>query len=226
MPTPAEYLIQRTQSLLPLDGDWDGPVWNKAGEMQIANFSANSEHRPRARAKLLYDDKHIHVLFDVQDQYVRCVHEGLHSLVFKDSCVEIFIQPDPSNGYFNFEANCGGTLLSYHVQDWRKVNGELTKFIHIPNAWMKKIGVYHSMPKRVEPEITEPVNWRLQLAIPFALMAAHAKVPDRPPGTGWRGNLYKCGDETSHPHWGSWSPLGPRLNFHQPEHFGNFIFAR
>ena len=23
----------------------------------------------------------------------------------------------------------------------------------------------------------------------------------------WRANFYKCGDDTSHPHWAAWSPL-------------------
>ncbi|MCD6337129.1 MAG: hypothetical protein J7M01_02720, partial [Candidatus Marinimicrobia bacterium] len=38
------------------------------------------------------------------------------------------------------------------------------------------------------------------------------------------GNLYKCGDKTSHPHWASWSPID-KLNFHQPKHFGEFVFV-
>ena len=28
---------------------------------------------------------------------------------------------------------------------------------------------------------------------------------------GWRGNFYKCADESSHPHWASWAPIGPEL---------------
>jgi hypothetical protein len=39
-------------------------------------------------------------------------------------------------------------------------------------------------------------------------------------GQRWRVNAFKCGDETSHPHWASWAPIGEALNFHQPEYFG------
>ena len=40
------------------------------------------------------------------------------------------------------------------------------------------------------------------------------------PGDRWRANFYKCGDETSHPHWASWSPVG-RLDFHRPQRLRN-----
>ena len=31
-----------------------------------------------------------------------------------------------------------------------------------------------------------------------------------------RCHAFKCGDQTSHPHWASWAPIGEALNFHQP----------
>ncbi|MDD3966848.1 MAG: carbohydrate-binding family 9-like protein [Candidatus Marinimicrobia bacterium] len=43
------------------------------------------------------------------------------------------------------------------------------------------------------------------------------------PGSRWRANFYKCGDKTSHPHWGSWQALDI-LIFHQPESFGILEF--
>jgi len=45
-------------------------------------------------------------------------------------------------------------------------------------------------------------------------------------GTEWRANCFKCADETSHPHWASWAPIGEALNFHQPQYFGVFHFAQ
>ena len=43
-------------------------------------------------------------------------------------------------------------------------------------------------------------------------------------GATWRANFYKCGDETSHPHWLSWSPV-KELNFHAPDDFGELKFT-
>ena len=46
-----------------------------------------------------------------RDQYVRCTHRTYGDPVYRDSCVEFFIQPKPGRGYFNFEFNCGGAFL-------------------------------------------------------------------------------------------------------------------
>ncbi len=35
----------------------------------------------------------------------------------RDSCVELFLEPKPGRGYFNFEFNCAGTLMACHVED-------------------------------------------------------------------------------------------------------------
>jgi len=39
-------------------------------------------------------------------------------------------------------------------------------------------------------------------------------------GQTWRANFYKCADDSSHPHWMSWNPVGDPLSFHRPERFG------
>ncbi len=80
--------------------------------------------------------------------------------------------------------------------------------------------IYRSLPDRAEPEIAEPVHWRLEFAIPFALLDKWVG-PFAP--AEWRANLYKCGDETSHPHWASWAPMD-KLNLHLPRSFGTLIF--
>ena len=38
-------------------------------------------------------------------------------------------------------------------------------------------------------------------------------------------NFFKCADDSSHPHWASWAPIGEALNFHQPQYFAPLRFA-
>ena len=80
------------------------------------------------------------------------------------------------------------------------------------------IRIFHTLPNRVEPEIAEATDYELGFFIPFALFEKthHAPVPVS--GTVWRGNAFKCGDNTSHPHWASWRPVR-RVNFHEPDCF-------
>ena len=86
------------------------------------------------------------------------------------------------------------------------------------------MGIYHSMPARVPDEIPEPIEWRVQLAIPARLLEEFVGSLGDLRGQEWRANLYKCADATSHPQWASWNPIGEELRFHQPRFFGALRF--
>lgn len=218
------YTIRRAAPRPELQGLWDGPAWTRAETLDIAHFRPeSSDHRPRAQARLLYDDEGIFGIFRVEDKYVRCVRTGYHSSVCRDSCVEFFVQPAGASGYFNFEFNCGGSLLLYYVTDPERTDDGLKGYIQVAEEDCRKVQIFHSLPERVEPEIQEGTEWRLEFFVPFGVLERYAGAVGKPAGTVWRGNLYKCGDETSHPHWASWAPVS-EMNFHLPQCFGELQF--
>jgi hypothetical protein len=220
------YTIRRAAEPPAFDGNWSEGIWGGVQPLRINHFHpAGSEHRPITEAKLLFDAGHLYVFFRVQDRYVRAVADGFQGRVWEDSCAEAFLQPREDRGYFNFEMNCGGTLRLSYIEDPRRTPEGFAKFTPVAAEQAAKMRVYHSMPSRVEPEIREPVEWRLEYSIPLSLFQAYVGGALPPAGERWRGNFYKCGDETSHPHWASWSPIGEELNFHRPEHFGVLQFA-
>ena len=69
-----------------------------------------------------------------------------------------------------------------------------------------------------EPEIPEETRYEVGFFLPFELFEKIQHAPIPVSGTVWRGNVYKCGDQTSHPHWASWRPVR-RVNFHEPDCF-------
>jgi hypothetical protein len=207
-----------------LRGLWDGPVWGDIPFLGIDCFRPESTlHRPLVRCKLLYDDSHLYGLFLVRDRYVRCIHTGFQTQVCEDSCVELFVQPGPHKGYFNFEFNCGGALLASYVTDPARNNGQVVAATPFSPDEGRQVAVYGSLPSIVEPEIEDEVTWLLEFAISFSLLHSYVGNFGRVEGQEWMGNLYKCGDKTSHPHWASWSPLSAR-NFHAPWNFGTLRF--
>ena len=137
---------------------------------------------------------------------------------------ELFVQPKENRGYFNFEVNCGGTMLLYYIEDATIVGGAFKKRTQVAPEHAAMVEVASSMPKRVPEEIESPVDWSLALRIPFAMMEPYVGAIGEIPGQIWRGNLFKCGDQTSHPHWASWAGIGEDLNFHQPRRFGRLAF--
>lgn len=131
--------------------------------------------------------------------------------VYQDSCMELFMDffPALSNGYVNIEVNAAGAMLCMFgpSRAQRRFTREITPLR--PTA---------------ETEILPSGGWRLHLEIPLRFIEALYGTADFRPGHTMRGNLYKCGDKTSRPHWGSWNSLGEHpIDFHQPETFGELV---
>jgi hypothetical protein len=216
-PALPTYTIRR--AAIGRHGGCPSQNWEHADIAHVDHFRPeSSDHRPRTEARLLYDRENVFGQFRVQDRYVRCVHAGLNAPVYKDSCVEFFVQPN-RRGYFNFEINCGGALRTYFIRDPRRVGDGFKDFSILSDDDLQRVDVQHSLPARIEPEMETPTAWSVEFRIPRALLEKYSGPVDQ----AWRGNFYKCGDETSHPHWASWSPVD-RMNFHLPECFGTLLF--
>ena len=218
------YTVRYATVRPALKGEWRGPAWARAETLEVAHFRpGSSDHRPRTLARVLWDELGLYGLFQVQDRYVRCAHSGYMAPTYLDSCVEIFIQPKGDKGYLNFEFSCGGSLLCFYIVDPTRVPGGFQDFSPLTESDGSQVTIYHSMPSRVEPEITESTEWYLEFFIPFSMLEKWVGPLSPVGGQEWRANLYKCGDQTSHPHWASWAPLD-ETNFHLPRCFGTIWF--
>jgi hypothetical protein len=220
------YSVKPCSAAFSLSGRYDSPEWHDANILTVSNFlPESSDHRPRVEVKLLYDEHSIRIFFKVTDKYVRATHTGYMAEVWKDSCVEWFVQPKPDKSYFNFEVSCGGNLYASYVENPRETDKKLRKATHLPLETCQAIGIFHSMPTTVEPEIADPVEWFIGLNIPVKTFEPFIGPVGNLRGQEWRANFYKCGDETSHPHWAAWSPVS-ELNFHRPQEFGTIRFLQ
>jgi hypothetical protein len=219
------YRIKRTHTAPALDCEWNAPGWDQANVLEIACVRPeSSDHHPKVECKLLHDGQNIYGMYRVEDRYVRCVAENYNDSVCTDSCVEFFVEPPGGKGYLNFEFSGNGALLLYHVRDARRMPGGFADFNPVSEADAAGVQIASTLPARVEPEIAEPLTWLLAFKAPAALFAKQmqAEYGDLS-GQQWRANFYKCGDNTSHPHWISWLPVS-ELNFHLPQCFGPIYF--
>lgn len=217
------YKVKKVNCPVDIGAAWDSADWKDVEILKINNFrSESSDHRPAVECRLQHDGKGFYGLFQVEDKYIRSVFTEYNSSVCRDSCVEFFVEPPGGQGYLNFEFNCGGTLLLYHVVDPSRGDNGFKDYAPVSENEAKAVNIFHTMPKVVEPEITENRTWRLGFHIPFSLFESRFKGLKAASGQTWCGNFYKCGDNTSHPHWASWNPVTV-LNFHLPECYGNII---
>lgn len=115
-------------------------------------------------------------------------------------------------------------MFASYVTDATRINGRVAGARPFSQEECRQVKVSGSFSSIVEPEIEDEVTWLLEFSIPFTLLQSYAGSIGKVEGQEWLGNLYKCGDKTSCPHWASWSPLG-QLNFHAPWDFGVLRFS-
>lgn len=217
-----KYTIAQT-AVRPDFNDFNAPAWQRAEEKKLDYvYPESSAHHPDVRVKLLYDENAVYGMFQVKDRYVRAPRTKDQDAVCNDSCVEIFLHPG-NNGYHSFEMNCCGTLLSFFIRNAQRTQDGFEDYSILEADDLALVKRYPSISApAITEEITEPLTWTLGFEISMELFRRWGAVTPAS-GTVWRGMFYKCGDETSHPHWLSCKKY-PTLNFHQPEFFGELIF--
>ncbi len=216
------YLVQKLRESIYIDAVWNKSQWQDIKPINL-NYSMGDlpAFRPFVQAKMMYNDDNIYIIFMVSDRYVRCITKNINGPVWEDSAVEFFFAPHPNSSetYFNLEVNCGGTPLMHYNRYTRN------KYKPIDPEDILEIEIAHSLPKIVDPEISESVTWSIEYRIPIEIIKKYSSVTDPKPGSIWKGNFYKCGDKTSNPHFLTWSFVNhDKPNFHLPQFFGALQF--
>ena len=91
MKTASIYNIVRLEQPIKINGDWNKQQWKNINAVDITNFMGRIPgFQPAVKAKMMYDDGNLYVIFHVIDRYVRCVTNSINGPVWEDSCVEFF----------------------------------------------------------------------------------------------------------------------------------------
>lgn len=223
IPSMNSYMVSKLEATFPFDSCWDKAPWQSIPSLVLSHhMGVRPGHFPKVKAKLAYNDEALFVIFRVADRYVCARKQGYQEMVCEDSCVEFFFTPgeDISAGYFNLEVNCGGTALFHHQK------GRGLSDVPVSQADFSQVQLAHSLPKVVDPEISDPTTWVVEYCLPFSILAKYTPLKRPGPGAIWRANLYKCADKCSQPHWLTWAPVDlPKPDFHQPGYFGQLVFG-
>ncbi len=197
----------------------DASQWRTIPALTIDNYLwLDNGYRPRVEVKVGYTGRFIYTSFLVFEKRVRVQHLDFQDPVWKDSCVEFFIDPFPEKkcGYINIETNAAGALLIAFGPD-RDTR------VPIPKKDLPGFEIAASIKGRIDGEHGSD-SWTLGYRLPLALFENYygASVT---PGCRARANFYKCGDETDPPHFGAWNPVPVAApDFHRPEFFGRVVF--
>ena len=139
---------------------------------------------------------------------IKAVHNERDSEVYKDSCMEFFLQPDTDDpDYLNFEINALGVLhLGYGTNTDNRV--------FFPEEDTDQFGIRTTI---------DSSGWSVCYRIPFEFLKRHFKKVS----SEMRGNFFKCGDETLVTHYGTWNEIrDAEVDFHKSQYFGKLIFEK
>lgn len=172
----------------------------------IDKYTWGDAYTPITEARLIYvEDKGLALRMECMEQDPKATYFDFYDPVYKDSCMEFFSTFDNKH-YMNIEMNANGALL-VGFGAARKGRVHVDELIVPPKVKAGKIdgGWFVEIMLTVEDLRTLYPTFKLER------------------GARFRGNFYKCGDETAIPHYGMWSPVGTETpNFHQPYYFGDF----
>ena len=142
-------------------------------------------------------------MYEKNPKKTYCTH---FSPVHLDSCVECFVNFSPStcDRYFNFETNAVGAMnVSFRRDHYDFVNFTEEEVVSF----------------NITPCIYEDY-WETSYEIPLSLIKKYVPEFELKDGSIIKTNMYKCGDETSAPHYLSLFSIGtPGPDFHRPEFF-------
>lgn len=202
-------------------GRIDEKEWKDIQPAYITNYLWEKDtiapYRPETYAQLCWTEDALHGRFVCYEESPVIRHSGANAPVYRDSCVEFFLQPMPETDprYLNFEFNAAGTLLLGLGVD--REDRDMSYGLE-PER-------FSIVAERGLADEAGRIYWTLSFRIPLNWLAEVFPGFSAAPGLAFKGNFYKCGDETPHPHYLSWSRIDvPTPNFHLSAYFGTLAF--
>ncbi|WP_340113030.1 carbohydrate-binding family 9-like protein [Maribellus mangrovi] len=172
-------------------------------------------YKPELKFRIAHTGTEIWLKFYVREKYIRALETRTNGDVYKDSTVEFFIALN-NDRYYNFEFSCIGTIHAGYG------TGRGKRLLVNPKI-AEKIEVTSSLGEQPFEEKQGDFKWEMMIKIPIDCFAFDKLSSLKELQA--KGNFYKCGDETSEPHFVSWNPINTKTpDYHRPEFFGEIEF--
>ena len=183
------YTVERASTAIDIDGHLDEFAWESAA--QINGFDRilsdyNLVLHP-TRARMLWDDENFYFAFICQDSDMWAIYENEDDKLWEEEVVEVFIDPDgDGRNYLELEVNPQNTVVDLNILQLRPTwEADMDWDI----AALQTAVLVHGT---VNDSLSQDLGWTVEIAIPWAAMAARIGGGHRPdPGDIWRLNLYR-----------------------------------
>jgi len=233
---PKGYVCYRAVAPLRIDGKLDDVAWRRAPWSDpFVDIEGQAKPRPRfrTRVKMLWDDDAFYIAAEMEEPHLWATLTKHDAVIFQDNDFEVFLDPDgDSHEYYELEINALNTTWDLFLPRPYKDGGKARNDWEIRGL---RSAVYLQGTLN-DPRDTDR-GWSLELAIPWADLAAYARRPAPPrDGDQWRVNFsrvqwrrqvvdgrYRKVPGLREDNW-VWSPQGV-INMHRPESWGGVQFS-
>jgi len=179
------YVLRRASGAIQIDGKADEPAWKKAVESPDFTAAEGGPTVPgRAEARLLWDDAHLYVFAHVEDSDVASQYKEDDSTMWKEDCVELFIDADRNRrGYVELQVNPHNAKFDKWIPKTRGGPGDLAWGANMSSA----VVVHGTVDQRGDTD----TGWDVEIAIPLAAVKGgdEAMKVGLPPKVGDTWNL-------------------------------------
>lgn len=183
--------------------------FDKAQPAYINKYVWGGVYRPVAYAKLvLVEGEGFALQMTCYEKAPLARYTAFNSPVWTDSCLEFFASfNNESKLYCNLEMNSAGAFLM-GIRESREKKRDAADIVTLPPVKCIKNGGF----------------WRVEYMLSFDMLDKLFGKVDYVSGYTFKGNFYKCGDETEIPHFGMWHEIETeKPDFHRPEYFGELV---
>ena len=186
--------------------------FSRAEKALISNYKWTEGYAPEAYAELIcVEGRGFALRMTAIESNPKAVYTKFDDPVYKDSCLEFFGNFNNGDKYWNFEMNSNGAFLAAVRTD--RYNKTSIKML----APLPKVKAFKEDDKW-SVEVFFSNDWIGKTFGKFSFER----------GETFKGNFYKCGDETASPHFGCHFPIDPEKvpnpRFHKPEYYGKLLF--
>jgi len=183
-----------------IDGRLDEAAWSATRPFVLGKLESRGETSPRTEVRLLRHNGRFYVGVQLEEPNVaglkRTVTED-DGPAYQDDSVELFLSPDPADGYFQMIVSASGVIFDRHN------HGN-------PAAWDSGAKAAVALGKG---------GWSLEVAVPMTSLRIGEQVPAR-----WRANIYRNRRAGGKSESQAFSPT-LRSDYDVPERFGHLLLT-
>lgn len=211
------YQIKKTEDFELTD--WPSSAWDKTLSYELKDVTSGLPVEKKAKVKLLWSEKFIYVLFDVEDDHIWGTYENNDDPIYEQEAVELFVSHGESipKKYLELQFSPMGVKFDGKVSN--PTGSRHDAGFEVDITWDSKLIFKQKITIFEDRGEFKKGRWITQVKLPVdELLVSALQAGDR-----LRGNLFRI---DGYPEQNSFQALVPNMeptpNFHTPKNFAIF----